>query len=102
MTNLSQTDKALSTAAEHVRQARVDVKGKCNTLTDQVNALMGQWGGRGADSFNKLMIEWQNKQEIILRALDRLAEAMVETEKDNLKTDDAVSDVHATMLGRLG
>ena len=31
MSNLSQTEKALSQGAEYVNTARGDVKGKCNT-----------------------------------------------------------------------
>ncbi len=72
MTNLSQTEKALSKGAEYVNTARGDVKGKCNVLSDRVNEMMGGWGGQGASAFGNLMVAWQEKQETILKALDQL------------------------------
>lgn len=103
MTNgLSQTEKALSVAAEYVNTARGDVKTKCNTLSDRVGEMMGGWGGQGATSFTNLMIAWQEKQETILKALDRLAVSLQETEKDNVATDEAQSQTHLNLQNRLG
>ncbi len=102
MTNLSQTEKALSTAAEYVNTARGDVKTKCNTLSDRVNEMMGGWGGQGATSFGNLMIAWQEKQNTILGALDQLAASLQETEKDNVKTDETQSSTHTNLQNRLG
>ena len=102
MSNLSQTEKALSKGAEFVNTARGDVKGKCNTLGDRVNEMMGGWGGQGASSFGNLMVAWQEKQETILRALDQLATSMQETEKDNVATDQSQSDAHLNLQNRLG
>lgn len=102
MTNLSQTEKALSKGAEFVNTARGDVKTKCNTMGDRVNEMMGGWGGQGASSFGNLMLAWQDKQEQILRALDQLATSMQETEKDNVTTDQAQSDSHLNLQNRLG
>ena len=102
MSNLSQTEKALSKGAEFVNTARGEVKGKCNTLSDRVNEMMGGWGGQGASSFGNLMVAWQEKQETILRALDQLATSMQETEKDNVATDQGQSDAHLNLQNRLG
>ncbi len=102
MTNLSQTEKALSKGAEYVNTARGDVKTKCNTLSDRVNDMMGGWGGQGASAFTNLMISWQDKQETILKALDQLAASMQETEKDNVATDQTQSDTHLNLQNRLG
>jgi len=102
MTNLSQSEKALSKAAEHVNTARGDVKSKCNTLSDRVAEMMGGWGGQGATAFGNLMVTWQEKQETILKALDQLSASMQETEKDNMTTDQNQSDVHTNLQGRLG
>lgn len=102
MTNLSQTEKALSTAAEYVNTARGDVKTKCNTLSDRVGEMMGGWGGQGATSFGNLMIAWQEKQDTILNALDQLSTSLQETEKDNVKTDETQSSTHTNLRNRLG
>lgn len=102
MSNLSQTEKALSKGAEAVNTARGDVKGKCSTLSDRVNDMMGGWGGQGASAFGNLMVAWQDKQETILKALDRLATSMQETEKDNVRTDETQSETHLNLQNRLG
>ena len=102
MSNLSQTEKALSKGADAVELARGDVKTKCNTVSDRVNDMMAGWGGQGASSFGNLMIAWQDKQETILKALDRLALSMKETEKDNVATDQSQSDAHLNLQNRLG
>ena len=102
MSNLSQTEKALSKGAEFVVTARGEVKTKCNTVSDRVNEMMAGWGGQGASSFGNLMVAWQEKQEQILKALDQLATSMQETEKDNVATDQGQSDSHANLMNRLG
>lgn len=102
MSNLSQTEKALSKGAEFVNTARGDVKTKCNTVGDRVNDMMAGWGGQGATSFGNLMVAWQEKQETILKALDQLASSMQETEKDNVATDQSQSDSHVNLQNRLG
>ena len=102
MTNLSQTEKALSQAAEYVNTARGDVKGKCNVLGDRVAEMMGGWGGQGASAFSNLMVAWQEKQDTILKALDQLSMSMQETEKDNMKTDESQSQTHMNLQNRLG
>lgn len=102
MSNLSQSEKALSKAADHVNTARADVKGKCNTLSDRVADMMSGWGGQGATAFGNLMVTWQEKQETILKALDQLSQSLQETEKDNMATDQSQSDVHTNLAGRLG
>ncbi|MCW2835416.1 MAG: hypothetical protein JWN68_3369 [Nocardioides sp.] len=102
MTNLSQTEQALSKGAEKVETARIEVKQKCNTVSDKVNEMMAGWGGQGASSFGNLMVAWQEKQEKILQALDGLAASMRETEKDNVATDQSQSDAHLNLQNRLG
>ena len=102
MSNLSQTEKALSKGAGAVNTARGDVKGKCNTLSDRVSEMMGGWGGQGASAFGNLMVAWQDKQEQILKALDQLSTSMQETEKDNVSTDESQSEAHLNLQNRLG
>jgi WXG100 family type VII secretion target len=97
-----QTEKALSRAADLVDTARVDVKVRCNQLSGHVAQLMAGWGGQGATSFNHLMATWQEKQETVLRALDNLSLALVETERDNVATDDDQVVRNSNLASRLG
>ena len=96
-----QTEKALSKGADYVDQARGDVKNKCGVLTSNIQGMMAGWGGQGATAFNNLMIAWNEKQETILKALDQLSASMVETERDNVATDEGQSAA-ANLQGRLG
>ena len=89
MSNLSQTEKALSKGAEYVNTARGDVKDKCNASATASSEMMAGWGGQGATAFNNLMIAWKEKQETILKALDQLSTSMEETERDNVATDES-------------
>lgn len=97
-----QTEKALSKAADLVTQARTEVKGKADRMGDEVAQMLTGWGGQGATSFSHLMVAWREKQEIILKALDDLSAALIETEKDNVATDEQQSSNHANLRGRLG
>ncbi|MCY7400211.1 MAG: WXG100 family type VII secretion target [Nocardioides sp.] len=97
-----QTEKALSKGADYVDQARGDVKNKCGVLTSDIQTMMAGWGGQGASAFNNLMIAWNEKQETILKALDQLSASMIETEKDNIATDEGQSAAAVNLQGRLG
>ena len=67
-----------------------------------IQGMMAGWGGQGATAFNNLMIAWNEKQETILKALDQLSASMVETERDNVATDEGQSAAAANLQGRLG
>ena len=97
-----QTEKALSKGADYVDQARGDVKNKCGVLTSNIQGMMAGWGGQGATAFNNLMVAWNEKQETILKALDQLSASMVETERDNVATDEGQSAAAVNLQGRLG
>jgi len=97
-----QTEKALSRAADYVDQARGDVKNKCGVLNSNIQSMMAGWGGQGASAFTNLMIAWHEKQETILKALDQLSASMVETERDNVATDEGQFAAAANLQGRLG
>lgn len=99
---LSQSEKALSTAADYVETARGDVTKQCQQLGDQMGVLAGQWGGEGAMAFNRLMVAWQDKQRTILDALGDLSRSLQETEKDNVTTDQSQAESVSRLQGRLG
>lgn len=99
---LSQADRALTRAADHVTTARGDVTSRCQQLGDQMAGLSGQWGGQGALAFQRLMVGWQDKQRTILDALGDLAVALQETERDNVATDQSEAAAVSRLQGRLG
>lgn len=99
---MGQEEKALSAAADLVDVARIDVTKLCTTMSDDLGQMMTGWTGAGATAFNTLMITWQDRQATILKALDDLSLALVETEKDNIATDEAERGAYIALEGRLG
>lgn len=97
-----QTEKALSTAAQHVDVARGEVKSQCGVLSGRVQEMMAGWGGQGATAMTNLMVAWQDKQETVLKALDQLSIALVETERDNVATDEGEASNVSRLGARLG
>lgn len=102
MSEMFQTERALRDAATKVEATHGDVTQRCQKLTGEVQQMMSGWGGQGATSFNNLMFAWQDKQKTIMDALEMLRQALVETDKDNVSTDEAQSAASANLAGRLG
>lgn len=99
---LSQTEKALTKAADHVTTARQDVTKLSQTLSSQIQGMGNRWGGQGAAAFHNLHTAWQEKQNKIVSALDQFSESLVQTEKDNVSTDQSQADVSTKLINRLG
>lgn len=99
---MGQTDRALSRAAALVADARADFVAQSNTLDGQISAVRGRWNGDGATAFFILHREWHEKHRVVVGALDRLASALVATEKDNMHTDHQAGAAMHQLAGRLG
>lgn len=97
-----QTENALSQAAEHVRTAKQEVTGLCQSLSSQIQGIGARWGGQGATAFHTLHNTWQEKQRTIVNALDTFAESLDTTQTDNVNTDQSQADLSSNLLRRLG
>lgn len=102
MTQLSQGERALSTAAEAVVAARADVTRLQGQLAADIGALRGRWSGSGALAFHRLHDAWQERQARITAALDGFEAALRETEHDTLRTDEQQAEGFAHYTTRLG
>jgi WXG100 family type VII secretion target len=91
----------LSKAAGLVTDARADFTTIANRLSGQIAGVQGKWGGSGASAFFTLHNAWNEKQKVIVDALDEFAASLQTTEKDNLATDDAQSANYTRLNGRL-
>lgn len=98
---LSQAEKALSSAAEKVATARVDVMKLNQNLSGQIQGMGMRWGGQGAAAFHKLHDAWQEKSHKIVSALDEFERSLLDTEKDNTATDLSQADTSNRLLNRL-
>lgn len=99
---LVQGEGALVRAASFVSDARSDFTALSRRLDGQIASVHGRWGGRGAEAFFILHQAWTEKQQTIVGALDRFAESLTTTERDNTTTDDEIGGGYARLRGRLG
>lgn len=101
-TVLSQRDGALGRAAQHVSAARHDLTALQRALGGQIASLGARWSGQGATSFHSLHRAWQEKQARITAALDDFERSLVDTDRDNMATDQAAADAASRYRARLG
>ena len=97
-----QGEGTLTRAAGMVTDARGDFNRISNKLSGQIAEVRGKWGGQGANAFHILHDAWQEKQKVIVDALDEFAASLHGTEKDNVSTDEAQSTSYTNLQGRLG
>lgn len=100
-TGLSQGEKSLSKAADAVSRARSDLASRQSRLQSEIDELRTKWGGAGASAFQTLNTAWQEKQTRITNALNDFERSLVDTEKDNVNTDQSASDDIARRNARL-
>lgn len=98
---LSQTERALSVAADKVATARQDVTKLNQNLSGQIQGMGMKWGGQGATAFHNLHTAWQDKSTKIVSALDQFQQSLLDTEKDNTATDQSQADTSSRLLNRL-
>ncbi|MEQ6903845.1 WXG100 family type VII secretion target [Nocardioides sp. YIM 152588] len=101
-TDFGHGDGVLHRAAALVTEARHDLAGTAVTLDGQVATVRGRWGGAGAEAFFGLHRAWAEQHARIVGALDGLADALTETERDNTRVDDDARGFLADLTARLG
>jgi WXG100 family type VII secretion target len=97
-----QGEGTLSKASGLVTDAKADFVKIAGTLSGQISAVQGKWGGQGAAAFFTLHTAWDEKQRVIVDALDEFAASLTTTEKDNVSTDDAQNASYTNLSNRLG
>ena len=65
-------DRTLSRAAGMVSTAKTDFDRLSRTMSDTIVSYQGKWQGQGGQAFFALHQAWTEKQDRIVRALDRL------------------------------
>lgn len=99
---MGQGQGALSAAAAMVAEARQDFDRLDRELTAHLAQARSLWGGQGSSEFQALCLAWSERQRTIVAALDRFAEALCSTERDNTATDEAQSAAFVQTRRRLG
>lgn len=90
MTDFGQGEGTLTRAQDLVEVAMGDFERLAQKLTNDIAALEGKWGGQGAQAFRTLYQAWEEKQGVIVRALNGFAESLGATERLNYEQEDLV------------
>ena len=99
---MGQGEGTLTKAAGLVSDAKADFDRLALQLDGQIQGLQGKWAGAGGSAFFGLHQAWQEKQKVIVSALNEFEASLTSTEKDNISTDDAQSANYTRTAGRLG
>ena len=92
----------LGRGADLVGGARADFDRLGAELDHEIDLLRPRWQGAGGQAFFVLKDAWHDRQRRVVAALDDLAAALRDTERDVLATDQAQADGYHHDLGRLG
>ena len=71
-----QGEGTLSRAAGLVTDARADFNKIADKLSGQIAGVQGKWGGQGASAFFILHTAWNEKQKVIVDALDEFSASL--------------------------
>jgi WXG100 family type VII secretion target len=99
---MAQGEGTLGRGAGVVAAAKVDLDRISSRLDGQIQGLRGRWQGAGGTAFFTLHQAWTEKQRTIVGALDCFERALLDTERDNVATDEAQSAAYARTTSRLG
>ena len=92
----------LGRGADLVGGARADFDRMSTELDHEIDQLRTRWQGAGGRAFFVLKDAWSDRQRQVVAALDDLAAALRDTERDVLATDEAQGAGYHQDLGRLG
>lgn len=99
---IQQGNATLVKAAGLVTQAEQDLRRLSRNLNDEINGLQGRWNGAGGQAFFQLHNAWQEKHALIVAALNKFSDSLVETDKDNKNTDQRAGDGMTQLMNKLG
>ena len=92
----------LGRGADLVGGARQDFDRLSAGLDHEIDQLRPRWQGAGGRAFFELKDAWNDRHRRVVAALDDLAAALRDTERDVLTTDEAQAASYHHDLGRLG
>ncbi|WP_432476222.1 WXG100 family type VII secretion target [Nocardioides sp. GXQ0305] len=92
----------LGRGADLVGAARHDFDRLSTELDHEIDQLRPRWQGAGGRAFFVLKDAWHDRQRRVVAALDDLAAALRDTERDLLATDETQAVGFHHDLSRLG
>jgi WXG100 family type VII secretion target len=92
----------LGRGADLVGAARHDFDRMSAELDHEIDQLRPRWQGAGGRAFFVLKDAWNDRHRRVVAALDGLAAALRDTQRDVLTTDEAQAAGYHHDLGRLG
>lgn len=93
--------QTLTRAAGMVASAKTDFDRLAADLSGQITGMAARWQGAGGLAFQNLHTAWQDKQRVIVQALNDFEASLIGTDRDFTTTDDAQAQTATVNLGRL-
>lgn len=94
-------NQTLTRAAGMVAGAKTDFDRLSANLSDQITGMISRWQGAGGMAFQNLHRAWQEKQTVIVNALNEFEASLVSTDRDFTTTDDTQAQASTVNIGRL-
>jgi len=88
---ISKTDQVVLDAASDVASTKSDLQSSATILRSRLEALHGQWEGRGHVAFQGAINAWQNTADRVLNALDTFEAELRASDATYDESDDHVA-----------
>lgn len=86
---VSAREGALRSGAETVARAQAELQGELDRLEGDVSALGASWTGDGAIAFHRLMDQWRENSNRVVRALTNLENSLNASQTRHEQTEQA-------------
>lgn len=100
-TEFGHGEGALKAVADLVATTKQDLAKLSGKMADQLEDMNRAWVGGGGLAFGNVKQAWIEKHQVVTAALDQFESSLIETEKDNVGTDDSASTNLAGFLNKL-
>lgn len=95
----------LKKVSGHIDEARAGFNKLSQQLDSQIQSVRGKWQGDGGRAFQILHEAWTTQHKRIADALDGLSQGLLDTDRDNVSTDQDISSTlqrSTTNFDRMG
>jgi len=88
---VKKTDQVLHAASQDVATTKEELMGRIKTLRGRLEALNGQWEGRGQVAFQGAIESWQNTADRVIGAMDSFKANLDGSESTYDESEDIVA-----------
>lgn len=88
---MKKTDQVIHAASQDVATTKEELMGRIKTLRGRLEALNGQWEGRGQIAFQGAIESWQNTADRVIGAMDNFKTNLDGSEATYDESEDTVA-----------